>query len=390
VAKVVLGLVGEKPDLSAWLEAIAGGSFELRPAQDYAHSTELKSRARLLSRQQNNLDKFEHLRRAWAAEADASHDAVRLIAASALLRELRKNVAAKAALGPAWPLMVAVNDHLSADEKRLLHRFGKDPAMIRCLAKGVELALKRFLERHAPDESATSIPAGEWRRRVPPKVDVVDYFASTGATASDQETTSPSTIEHVERQILSGPKPSFLVDAKIGKAAFYSPTRHQLAMMLPAHDEERAEPKTEYPTELEAEAAAELKITNAAKAATFAKAVRALMREQHRAKLVFDSSPIVDTDDFRVQVWLKNWAAQGGGLPSQLPVRLFNYLEEEVCLAYETQGADWPGCGMWRLLKVIGPEPSGMLPATLPPEYWAEDSEFTWVKPPRTIDRIIV
>lgn len=355
VARIVLGLVGEKPDLHSWLEAIAKGSFELRPPQDYAHSAQLKSRARLLSRQQGNLDKIEPLRRAWAAEADASQDAVRLIAASALLKEMRKNVAAKAALGPAWPLMVAVNENCSAEEKRTLHRFGNDPSLISAIAAGARLGIQRFARSRLPAQEPATSRAADWRRSLPPGADARTYFSNQDATSAERATS----LEAVEKKILEGPKPSFLVEMEVPIEK--RPSQTMILNLLLAEPAEESH--------------------------TFSRAVRALAREQERENLVKDGSPLVAAEDFRLQVWLRDWAQKGGDLPARLPARLYSYLEEEVCLAFETLGDDWPGCRRWREHGVIGDEPS----KTRPTKDYLEafgDAAFTWCAPPRVIDRI--
>ncbi|MCB4860314.1 hypothetical protein K7W03_11990, partial [Sphingobium sp. PNB] len=85
--------------------------------------------------------------------------------------------------------------------------------------------------------------------------------------------------------------------------------------------------------------------------------------------------------------------AAHGGVPPKIPTIFLDYLEEEACLAYETFGDDWPASEMWKTYGVIGPEVSRLKPAELfesEDDYWDPDREFTWIQPPRAIDRIDV
>ena len=74
----------------------------------------------------------ENLSPAEAAEwRNAYEDAMRLIIASLVLKEMRVGVAAKAALWIAWPLMVAVKDkRFGVRQRKLLALFSEEPAFI--------------------------------------------------------------------------------------------------------------------------------------------------------------------------------------------------------------------------------------------------------------------
>jgi len=177
VAQLVAAIVGDAPDLASWLQAVAVGSFQLGPHQEYGRSARSKSRARLLQRQQGNID----LPAAAAGGPHAQQEGVRLIVASMLLKEMRKNVAAKAALGPAWPVMVAVMEQASAEEMRRLHQFGADPRLTRLLGVGVRLALRRYLATAHPAGVPAGPSAAEWRRSLPPGADPSTYLATEPA-----------------------------------------------------------------------------------------------------------------------------------------------------------------------------------------------------------------
>lgn len=135
VAKLVLALVGRKPNFYAWAESFATGSYELRPNVQYAfHGRRGMQPARFFDDQQKRIDRLAHedLSPAEAAEwRNAYEDAMRLIIATQVLKEMRVGVAAKAALWLAWPLMVAVHDkRFGLTQQKLLAYFAYDPAFI--------------------------------------------------------------------------------------------------------------------------------------------------------------------------------------------------------------------------------------------------------------------
>ena len=102
IAKLVLLLVGEEPDFDAWMESFAVGSYELRENVRYANRGQRGMQpARFFQDQQRRIDRIvnENLSPAEAAEwRNAYEDAMRLIIASLVLKEMRVGVAAKAAL----------------------------------------------------------------------------------------------------------------------------------------------------------------------------------------------------------------------------------------------------------------------------------------------------
>ena len=135
IAKLVLLLVGEEPDFDAWMESFAVGSYELRENVRYANRGQRGMQpARFFQDQQRRIDRIvnENLSPAEAAEwRNAYEDAMRLIIASLVLKEMRVGVAAKAALWIAWPLMVAVKDkRFGVRQRKLLALVSEEPAFI--------------------------------------------------------------------------------------------------------------------------------------------------------------------------------------------------------------------------------------------------------------------
>jgi hypothetical protein len=166
LAKIIIGLHGPSPDLNVWLEAIAVGDFELRPAQEYATSR-LESDARFFQQREGLLDPdvatsgFRALQR--------TQDGIRLIAASLLLKELRRVVAPLRAMGPAWPLLLAVMTVPSKDNKfrRRLHQSGGDERLIRLLRIGVWWAVRRYVRQESKPAPPAGGSAAAWRTKLP-------------------------------------------------------------------------------------------------------------------------------------------------------------------------------------------------------------------------------
>ncbi|WP_338501468.1 hypothetical protein V6R86_01640 [Sphingomonas kaistensis] len=389
VAKIIFGLVGQGPDLASWLEAVAVGSFQLRPDMDYAYSGELKSRARHLARQRPMfIGDIEAHRRAWAVEVNQVQAGGLLIAASALMKEMKKNVAAKAAIGPGWPLMVAVNDHFGANEMKALHQFGGEHRLHELLAFGARWALRRFITEFHPHGAPKTSRAADWRRSLPPGVDVRAYFGrprrTTAAPTDEAAASTDGSYASVQRRILAGSWPSFLDFTA-------------LKTMLNTQEEARRAFEDDpfgssgVPVEPLVPPLAWLTLYNAPSSEEcFSRAMRAVARRRHREQLAAVGSPDVATEDYRMQVWLEHWIAEGGGIPKALPIRFFSYLEEEACLAFETKGEQWRGYPTWSGHGLLPREPSKLKPATLVDAQEMNPSEIVWVTPAREVDRILV
>lgn len=187
VARLVMGLVAERPDPVAWLEALAAGSFAVSKTGPSETPAQLRKRARALARRSGLfLSNIEGYRRAWADDATKSQDEVRLLLAIAVGKELRKNVAAKAALGPAWPLMMAVNDYFTNKEKRALYFYGADNRLQSMIAEAVREALEHFSEYHA-DPAISPPETADWTREIPPGADIHAYFNRADPPVQNRE-----------------------------------------------------------------------------------------------------------------------------------------------------------------------------------------------------------
>jgi hypothetical protein len=123
VAKFVLALIGPEPDGLTWMEALAKGDFKLRDNVTYAIGRGKESPSKFVRRQRDRISALLDHPAAKGHEQEyrnAYNDALRLVVASTLLMEMRKGVAAKAAIGAGWPLMAGVKEHLTQGEIRRL------------------------------------------------------------------------------------------------------------------------------------------------------------------------------------------------------------------------------------------------------------------------------
>jgi hypothetical protein len=167
LGKVIAGMVGEEPDLRAWLETIAAGSFKLRPDQEYAYSS-LKSDARFLEQRKPLV--AANVATSGFPALHKTQEGVRLIASSMLLKELRRILTPLRAVGPAWPVMLAIMQVRSPDNlfRRRLHHFGGDQRLIRLLRLGARWAMRRYIRERGSIMPPAGGPAAAWKDKLPP------------------------------------------------------------------------------------------------------------------------------------------------------------------------------------------------------------------------------
>ncbi len=187
LGKVIAGLVGEEPDLKAWLEAIAAGSFKLRPDQEYAYSS-LKSDARFLEQRRPLV--AANVATSGFPALHKTQEGVRLIASSMLLKELRRILTPLRAVGPAWPVMLAIMQVRSPDNlfRRRLHHFGGDQRLIRLLRLGARWAMRRYMRERGAMKPPAGGPAAAWKDKLPPdaKLDALRDALSQAAGSEPQ------------------------------------------------------------------------------------------------------------------------------------------------------------------------------------------------------------
>lgn len=180
---ILIGLVGDEPDEAAWVQAIAAGSFELRREQRYARPPGGHRPSREINRAASKCDKASDGPRDRRMDRQTTVcDGVNLLVTSCLLKEFRGLATGPCAVGPAWPLMVAVDNHWTAQDKRNLHQVGNDPELHKKIAAVTRAALDEHIAAHYPEGLPAGSRAAQWRREIPPGADTGEYF-SRGARA---------------------------------------------------------------------------------------------------------------------------------------------------------------------------------------------------------------
>ncbi len=162
-------LVGSEPDVGAWIEAIAQGKFDVAahiPVRKPGNKTGSAGNylPRILTRYERTANKRGSVH---ATIAQKQRTELGLLIAATLIRELRKAIGAKVALGSAWPLMRAVSQPKDAELRRYLADFGADKAFLGHLRASILNATREWAEhagRKKPlstnAQVASSFPAG--------------------------------------------------------------------------------------------------------------------------------------------------------------------------------------------------------------------------------------
>lgn len=162
-------LVGSEPDVGAWIEAITHGEFDVAahiPVRKPGNETGSAGNylPRILTRYERTANKRGSVH---ARIAQKQRTELGLLIAVTLIRELRKAIGAKVALGSAWPLMRAVSQPKDAELRRYLADFGADKAFLGHLRASILNATREWAEhagrnkpRSTNAEVASSLPAG--------------------------------------------------------------------------------------------------------------------------------------------------------------------------------------------------------------------------------------
>lgn len=176
---LIAALVNEHPEPEAWIEAIAVGRFDVsvekRYAQPRSQGVELGSPGnylpRLLQRYKAAAGGSDRLSKMAAARLGT---ALRLLIATALLRELKKATNSHAALGSAWPLIHAVSSRPQAKLRRLIAQHGDNTKFIAHLASAIEVAVAEWIGRLGTGDLTLTNPQVD--SQVPSGVDTDAIF----------------------------------------------------------------------------------------------------------------------------------------------------------------------------------------------------------------------
>lgn len=177
VLRLLIGVLSGKPELGAWLQAVAGGSFELRPEQKYAMPGIDERPARFISRGLGTLDEgVSEAQRHIGITDDSVRLGLMVVGFGCLLKEVRNLALARVAIGTAWPLAAGVDKHLTNEEHREMYRWGDDEELQLRLARGASAVLSDYLAERFPDGVPERSRAALHKRELPPGVDPFDHF----------------------------------------------------------------------------------------------------------------------------------------------------------------------------------------------------------------------
>lgn len=316
VAKFVLALVGPEPDGFAWMEALAKGDFKLRDNVTYAIGRVGESPSQFVKRQRDRIRELSGHPKAKGHEEEyrnAYNDALRLVVASTLLMEMRKGVAAKAAIGAGWPLMAGVKKHLTVGEMRALYWYGNDAELQLRMAEAARNVLAAFQAERPTEE----VPRrADPDRSLPPGADINAFFRSESASSTD---VSPG---EQDRRRMMIDVPDYIVQAEAS----------------PASDQARAYLRAKS-------------LLGLTEAASGAYALTMALRSQRRwdlRKRWIDGSIAGPPADYHIQSAIWEHVQGGGFMPNNIPIEHVHYLEEDACHAFHDLGKEWLGIEIWQ------------------------------------------
>lgn len=177
VRRLIRGILSPDPEMGAWMQAVATGSFQLRPEQKYAMPGVEDRPARFINRGRSTLDEGVSPAQRKVGITDATAcDGMNLVLFGILAKEFRNLALARVAIGTAWPLAAGVDKFLTNDEHRLLYRFGDDDDLQVRMAAAARQALREYLSEKFGDEVPKGTRAASHERELPVGVDLKAHF----------------------------------------------------------------------------------------------------------------------------------------------------------------------------------------------------------------------
>lgn len=182
VFNFIRGLLSPEPEMGAWIQAVAAGSFELRPEQKYAMPGIEDRAARFIDRGRSTLDEgVSPAQRKIGITDETACDGMNLVLFGSVAKEFRNVALARVAIGTAWPLAAGVDKFLTNDEHRLLYRFGNDDELQVRMAAAARTALREYLSEKFGDEVPKGTRAASHERDLPIGVDLRGHFTRAEA-----------------------------------------------------------------------------------------------------------------------------------------------------------------------------------------------------------------
>jgi hypothetical protein len=342
-------LVGPEPDVDAWIEAVAGESFDLSRYAGFGKpGANQGSPGTLLPRL---LQRYERAAgRSGPVEAKKARDlrtALSMLIAATLVRELRKATTARAALGSAWPLMHAVSQRKDAELRRFLADFGGDRKFLSRLRSSIETAVdewklksKREKPQSTNEETQAHLPAG---------VDVKAHFKKV---TDVQERRAAALVKFGKLLLLTEAAHADDIDRR---------ALERLAVEVPALTGCALPTTASYlddgPAPLEGdEADAHKRRLNylmpiAAKSASkhqvIGRALSAVQLALDESDSAFTGLPLVDRVLLAVGRAVFRYARDVGPPPPAAPIEHLGWFEASAC--YLSLAPQWPAREAWRL-----------------------------------------
>ena len=152
---LIAALLKDDPDPVAWIEAVAKGGFNLTGYLRYGEiGSDRGSPGNYLPRLLAKLDRLagDPRSRSHPERIADLRTALCILIASVLLREMRRNIGAKAAMGPAWTVMLAVADHTKRQSHRELDALASDPKFLAHLGDTIASTVARYIAQLPTDE----------------------------------------------------------------------------------------------------------------------------------------------------------------------------------------------------------------------------------------------
>lgn len=180
-------LTGPDPDPTAWIEAIAAGSFDLTGYKAYgAPNAKTGAPGNFLPRLLKRYEKASSRPgRKSELEAADMRTALGILIATTLIRELKNAVNARAALGAAWPLTEAVSSLKHAQLRKLIAHFGVDLSFQEHIANGIEAAVQSWI--HTTGISQSPLTKNDVDHHVKDRSQVAAFFARQKSAAARRE-----------------------------------------------------------------------------------------------------------------------------------------------------------------------------------------------------------
>lgn len=319
VARLVLGLVGQSPDPLAWLRAIDNRGEEFRARRSSGRAANEPSPSRALERGSNSLQKLEQ-KGAESLLIDRERARLAVIVYGTIMHQLRRNVAVRAALGPAWTAMAAIAsiDEDRHDVERQLYQRGADEDFLRALGHAIREVTQTW-KAEGLEETSAKPTMKMVEAQLPPGVDAEAWFSAKAKDSlTPLDSGSPASADNEE----TPPAFSYFKDG------------HGNPLSHLHYSEEGA---------IRLRSLMPLIATAGTHELMAAAAVRAYQRSVYRS---WRRDAPLPSDAIEDEIC--KWVHEGYPPPLHMRSADVAFFEEEACYNFLDCGATWSGLAWWR------------------------------------------